>query len=105
MTLDIIMPEMDGIECYRHVRQMEDPPRCLLISVLAAESRIIAAYENEILPSHFLKKPFTEKELKEKIDHVMADVPLPIPIPKEIPEHAEAGVPAPELPPLPRMDQ
>jgi two-component system chemotaxis response regulator CheY len=43
VTLDIIMPEMDGIECYRELRKLSQPPRCLLISVLAAESRVVAA--------------------------------------------------------------
>src|SRR6478736_5423474 len=50
ITLDIIMPEMDGIECYRHLRQLANPPRCVLISVLAAEPRVLTAYEGEIYP-------------------------------------------------------
>ncbi len=79
MTLDIIMPEMDGIECYRHIRQLENPPRTLLISVLAGEPRIISAYESEIYSAHFLKKPFTEKELKEKIDLLFATGAMPYP--------------------------
>lgn len=104
MTLDIIMPEMDGIECYRHLRQLEHPPRVLLISVLAAEARIIQAYEAEIVSSHFLKKPFTEKELKEKIDLVMATGALPYPVVKEIPDGGEkppAPAAAPQTPPVP----
>ncbi len=107
MTLDIIMPEMDGIECYRHVRQLETPPRCLIISVLASEPRIIAAYENEIFSTHFLKKPYSEKELKERIELVMAIDPMPFPILKEVGDgstsKAEEAIPAskPELPPLP----
>ena len=99
MTLDIIMPEMDGIETYRHVRQLEQPPRCLLVSVLAGEPRIISAYENEIFASHFLKKPFTEKELKEKIDVIMAKSPMPVPIMNENgegvkPDHSPLSPPA-----------
>lgn len=107
MTLDIIMPEMDGIECYRHIRRLEAPPRCLLISVLASEPRIVAAYESEIFSTHFLKKPFSEKELKEKIDLVMSMDAMPFPILHEIGDgsgaKAEGTMPAPtpELPPLP----
>ncbi len=103
VTLDIIMPEMDGIECYRHLRQLEQPPRCLLLSVLAGEPRIVAAYESEILASHFLKKPFTEKDLKEKIELLMAASPLPYPIPLEVSDgsHAEKGAPPPPVTLLP----
>ncbi|MBC7660144.1 MAG: response regulator [Chitinophagaceae bacterium] len=93
ITLDIIMPEMDGIETYRHLRQLEEPPRTLLISVLAGEPRIISAYEGEILPSHFLKKPFTERELKEKIELVMNTGAMPIPVMKEVSDGSQAAAP------------
>lgn len=85
VTLDIIMPEMDGIECYRELRRLSYPPRCLLISVLAAEPRVVAAYGHEILGSHFLKKPVQEKDLKEKLEEVMSMPPLPYPPPSELP--------------------
>ncbi len=89
VTLDIIMPEMDGIECYRELRKLSQPPRCLLISVLAAEPRVIAAYANEILASHFLKKPVQEKDLRERLDEVMSMPPLPYPAPSELPGGAD----------------
>lgn len=103
MTLDVIMPEMDGIECYRHMRQMENPPRCLMITVLASEPRVLSAYEGEIYPEHFMKKPVTEKELKDKIEMIMRLPPLPIPPRPELPESAPApaGSDLPPLPPLP----
>lgn len=104
MTLDIIMPEMDGIECYRHARQLETPPRTLIVSVLAGEPRIIAAYESEIYATHFLKKPFSEKELKEKIDLVMAAGAMPYPLvregdeKREVPKPSEGHTPTPPIP-------
>lgn len=105
MTLDIIMPEMDGIECYRQIRQLASPPRTLIISVLAAEPRIISAYEAEIVSTHFLKKPFSEKELKDKIEHVMANAAMPIPVIRNLGESANdvppPPAPGPTVPPLP----
>ena len=89
VTLDIIMPEMDGIECYRELRRLSQPPRCLLISVLAAEEKVIQAYAQEILPSHFLKKPVHEKELQEKLEEVMAMSPLPYPPPSALPSGSD----------------
>ncbi len=91
MTLDIIMPEMDGIECYRNLRKLPDPPRCLIISVLAIEPRVMAAYEQEILASHFLKKPVHEKELRERLEDLMKMPALPLPRTHELPEAGELG--------------
>ncbi len=104
MTLDIIMPEMDGIECYRHARQLEVPPRTLIVSVLAAEPRIIAAYETEIYPSHFLKKPFSDKDFKDKVELVMSTGAMPYPQVREIGEAKTSEVPSvpdSSVPPLP----
>lgn len=107
MTLDIIMPEMDGIECYRHLRQLESPPKVLLVSVLAAEPRVIQAYEQEIVTSHFLKKPYTDKEFKDKIEHVMATGAMPFPVLKSLEEAPpptdtpSAPVAGPQTPPIP----
>lgn len=107
MTLDIIMPEMDGIECYRHVRQMEHPPHTLLVSVLAVEPRIIKAYEGEIYSSHFLKKPFTDKDFKEKVELVMSTGAMPYPQVEKSQEEENSEAPPPPpgapslVPPLP----
>jgi hypothetical protein len=53
--------------------------------VLAAEPRVVAAYANEILSSHFLKKPVQEKDLRERLEEVMSMPPLPYPLPSELP--------------------
>lgn len=100
MTLDIIMPEMDGIECYRNLRKMRQPPRCLIISVLAIEPRVMAAYEREILPAHFLKKPVQEKELRDRIEALMSLPALPLPPDAD----AIEGEALNATPPLPVLD-
>ncbi|MFW7378175.1 MAG: response regulator [Oligoflexus sp.] len=79
VSLDIIMPEMDGIEAYRILRHLENPPRCLIVSALGSEPRVLAAYEREILPTHYCAKPVTRELLSEKIAAVMADTPMPLP--------------------------
>ncbi len=79
LTLDIIMPEMDGIECYRKLRALGTTTRCLLISVLASEPRVIQAFEREIYPSHFLRKPVNERDFKEKVEELFKQEPLCMP--------------------------
>lgn len=101
MTLDIIMPEMDGIECYRNLRKLKQPPRCLIISVLAIEPRVMAAYEREILPSHFLKKPVQDKELRDRIEALMSLPPLPLPPDADAVEGEALNV----TPPLPSLEE
>lgn len=80
VSLDIIMPEMDGIELYRILRHIENPPHCLIVSALGSEGRLIAAYEREILNTHYCPKPVTAELLAAKIEVVMADPPMPLPV-------------------------
>lgn len=79
VSLDIIMPEMDGIECYRLMRSMESPPRCLFVSALANEPRVIEAYRNEISVTHYVSKNISNEDLKNKISEVMNAPALPEP--------------------------
>ena len=79
VSLDIIMPEMDGIECYRMMRHLESPPRCLLVSALADEDRVVETYGNEISPQHYVSKGCSDQYLTEKVEEVLALPPLPIP--------------------------
>ena len=81
VSLDIIMPEMDGIECYRIMRSLSNPPRCLLVSALADESRVIETYEAEILGSHYVPKGSVNEVWEEKLKEVMLAPPLPLPEP------------------------
>lgn len=80
VSLDIIMPEMDGIEAYRILRHLENPPRCLIVSALGGEGRVISAYEREIQASHYCPKPVSRESLAEKIAVVMSDEAMPIPV-------------------------
>lgn len=79
VSLDIIMPEMDGIECYRAIRSLGLNVRVLIVTSLAAEPRFINAFENEIKASHFLAKDFVGEELESAVSVVMADPPTPLP--------------------------
>ena len=83
VTLDIIMPEMDGIECYRMLRNLSYPPRCLLVSALANEIRVTDAYKTEIEPHHYIDKGCTTDDLGIKIEEICNQTPLPIPFQKE----------------------
>ena len=80
VSLDIIMPDMDGIECYRLMRSLEDPPKCLIISALANEPRVIEAYSNEISAAHYITKTASNEELSMKLEEVLNAPALPEPV-------------------------
>jgi len=83
------------------LRQMDQVPRCLLISVLASEPRVLAAFEREIYSTHFLKKPVNEKDLKERLELILAMPPMPLPPPLEVMESSAQELPPPP-PPVPQ---
>ena len=64
VSLDIIMPEMDGIECYFKLRDLELPCDVFLVSALSLESRVVGVYADEIPQAAFLPKPLTEEVLR-----------------------------------------
>lgn len=67
VSLDIIMPNMHGIECYKKIKHKRPNQRCIFISVLGSNRDFIDKYSEEI-PSHlFHGKPITSEEL---IKHV-----------------------------------
>lgn len=80
VSLDIIMPVMDGIECYRILRSLPNPPRVILISALAAEPKVLKAYEAEIYTDHFLSKPVELEELMARIEGIFSLPALPLPM-------------------------
>lgn len=85
VSLDIIMPVMDGIECYRILRSLPNPPRAILISALASEPKVLKAYEAEIYTDHFLSKPVELEDLMSTIEGIFSLPALPLPKALEAP--------------------
>jgi two-component system chemotaxis response regulator CheY len=65
VTMDITMPEMDGIECVEALVQLDPQVRILVISALADKSTAIDALEKGACG--FLCKPFTERQLNDAL--------------------------------------
>ena len=65
VTMDITMPEMDGIECVEALVQIDPDVRILVISALADKSTAIDALEKGACG--FLCKPFTERQLNDAL--------------------------------------
>lgn len=61
VTMDLTMPEMDGIECIEQLAALNGKFRILVISALADKATALKAVK---LGAHgFIHKPFTDKQL------------------------------------------
>ncbi|MBV6423349.1 MAG: Chemotaxis protein CheY [Steroidobacteraceae bacterium] len=65
VTMDLTMPEMDGIECVEQLVGRDPDIRILVISALADKATAIEALEKGA--SGFLCKPFTERQLNDAL--------------------------------------
>ena len=72
VTMDLTMPEMDGLECIREIRKIDPKVRILVVSALADKSDAIQALKEGA--QGFLCKPFTEDELTEAISELIGDL-------------------------------
>ncbi len=71
IIMDIIMPEMDGLEATRLIRQN---PKTRSIPILAATAKITTADKEECLQSgcnDFIAKPFTFEDLLPRIEKLL----------------------------------
>jgi two-component system chemotaxis response regulator CheY len=69
VTMDLTMPEMDGIECIRKIHALDPGARILVVSALADKATAIQALKEGA--QGFLCKPFTEDELTEAIGELL----------------------------------
>lgn len=65
VTMDITMPQMDGIECIQRLVELKPEVRILVISALADKATAVDAMEKGA--NGFLHKPFTDRQLNEAI--------------------------------------
>lgn len=71
VTMDLTMPEMDGIECIKALRALSPKVRILVVSALADKATAIAALKEGA--QGFLCKPFTEDDLSDAMGELLGD--------------------------------
>src|ERR1041384_187795 len=65
VTMDLTMPQMDGIECIENIVKIKPAVRILVIWALAKKAPVLKARKKGA--TGFLKKPFTDRQLNEAI--------------------------------------
>lgn len=66
VTMDITMPEMDGIEAVKHIVAKHPNAKILMCSAMGQQSMVIDAIRSGA--KSFIVKPFQEDKIKEEID-------------------------------------
>lgn len=69
VTMDITMPQMDGIECVGRLVEMKPHVLILVISALADKATAVEAMERGA--NGFLNKPFTDQQLNAALDELL----------------------------------
>lgn len=65
VTMDLTMPQMDGIECISQLVALKPSIRILVVSALADKATAVEAMEKGA--NGFLNKPFTDRQLHDAI--------------------------------------
>ena len=68
VNLDLIMPEMDGVECYRKISELDATIKCVINSWLSGEAKVVSGLK-DLIP-HYLFQPKTTQSsvLESRLD-------------------------------------
>lgn len=69
ITMDIVMPETDGIETVKRLKEADKSAKIVMISALGHQKTVMRALEAGALD--FIMKPFTADDVLESIDAVI----------------------------------
>ncbi len=72
VTMDITMPEMDGLTALDEILKIAPKTNVIIVSALADKETALAAIKNGA--ASFLLKPFNKEELQEVFQEIMEDM-------------------------------
>lgn len=71
VSLDLIMPEMDGVECYRKLKRLYPQLPVVVVSWLGGEAKVLERLAEIVPSSLFIAKPVTAESLALKLQEVL----------------------------------
>ena len=69
VTMDITMPEMDGLTCIEAMLKIDPTVKILVVSALSAKETVIEAIKKGA--KGYVLKPFTEDKLKAALEEII----------------------------------
>jgi len=79
VILDVMMPEMDGLETLRRIREVSTVP-VVMLTVLGDEADKVKGLD--LGADDYMSKPFSPKELVSRVRAVLRRAEMPSPVPK-----------------------
>lgn len=70
VTMDITMPDMDGIECLKEIKKLNPNAKIIMISAMGQENKVRDAIMNGAL--NFIIKPFVEEQAIKAIKQALS---------------------------------
>ena len=71
VTMDLTMPEMDGVECVQELVAINSNVLILVVSALADKATAVDAIEKGA--NGFLCKPFTDRQLNDALEELLSE--------------------------------
>lgn len=71
VTMDLTMPEMDGVECVKHLVEIKPDVLILVISSLSDKATTIQAMKNGA--KGFLTKPFDDEQINTALEELLEE--------------------------------
>lgn len=71
VTMDLTMPEMNGIECVQELVALNPKVLILVVSALADKATAVEAIEKGA--NGFLCKPFSDRQLNEALEELLSE--------------------------------
>lgn len=69
VTMDIVMPDTDGIEAVKRLKEANDKVRIIMVSALGHQKTVMRALEAGAMD--FIMKPFTPDDVLESVNAVL----------------------------------
>ncbi|WP_042011536.1 diguanylate cyclase [Aeromonas fluvialis] len=76
IVTDYLMPQMDGIELIRRLRELFDKQSLAILGLSSSEDKTLSARFIKLGANDFLSKPFTPEELYCRVDHNLETLEL-----------------------------
>lgn len=70
VTMDITMPEMDGIEALKEIKKIDPKARVIMCSAMGQQGMVIEAIQSGA--ADFIVKPFNAERINESIGKVLS---------------------------------
>jgi len=69
ITMDITMPEMDGIEAVKEIRKINPDVKIIMCSAMGQQGMVVEAIQAGA--EDFIVKPFTPERIKEALEKII----------------------------------